>query len=100
MHMKKLTQSEVQSEIIETLADQFEELVKNDPETLVKRLNNAIQKSDSGSVSLSYSFKVSIEDMKLNLKNPKLKFTVSEVFEGEGYHINLDDTPELPLNDK
>jgi len=77
--MKKLTQSEVHSEIIETLADQFEELVKNDPETIVKRLNNAIQKSDSGSVSLSYSFKVSIEDMKLNLKNPK---------------------SELPLNDK
>ena len=92
--MKKLTDENIQQQIIEGLEGQFCNLICDQSENLIKALSIAVKE---GPVEITYKFKAQIINQSFSIGEPKLKFTVPKKFEytGKSLDVDLDENPEL-----
>lgn len=98
--MKKLTDKKVSQQIKDDFKEQICALIDSD-KNFVAKLSAAINQAEGGAVDMNYKVKAKINEMKFKLTSPVLSWKrTPETIEGIDVEIDLDDHPQLNLDDK
>lgn len=97
--MKDIKNKKVKKELLDKLKEQFCKLIDKHGDKIIEKMDDGITSSTGAKFDLRYSVNCQVKDQELQMTKPIVKWNNIIELVGDPDSVDLDDHPELPMDD-